>query len=182
MGFLRLRNISGAIKKVWLGGTLDLPRAYKQVPLCAKSRRFCVLGFVINGEWVYYRSDVLPFGASASVFSFIRIPRSIHHILCVYLSAIAAVFFDDFPTMTPKAGSDILKSSIPTVLSLLGWSHAKDGKKALNFTEKFNALGAEIDLSGLSRGSYKIRNKEGRVPKLIDFLSHVETRGFFRDT
>ena len=70
-------------KKVWLGGTLALSRAYKQVRLSPKSRRFCVLGFMIDGDWVYYRSEVLPFGASASVFAFIRISRSIHHILCV---------------------------------------------------------------------------------------------------
>ena len=166
-------------KNVWLGGTLDLSRAYKQVPLSPKSRRFCVLGFVVDGEWVYYRSEVLPFGASASVFA-LRISRSIHHILCAYLSAISTVFFDDFPTMTPEPGSSVLKSAISSVLSLLGWSHARDGKKALNFSEKFNALGAEVDLGCISQGCYKIRNKEGRVPKLIDFLSQVEARSFFK--
>ena len=167
-------------KSVWLGGTLDLSRAYKQVPLSPQSRKFCVLGFVINGKWVYYRSDVLPFGASASVFAFIRISRSIHHILSKYLSAICTVFFDDFPTLTPEPGSDILKSAISTVLSLLGWAHAKEGKKALNFSKQFIALGAEVDLEFLSQGSFKIKNKEGRVPKLNDFLSQVEARGFFK--
>ena len=134
-------------KKLWLGGTLDLSRAYKQVPLSAKSRRFCVLGFVIDGKWTYYRSDVLPFGASASVFSFIRISRSIH-IMCSFLSAITTVFFDDYPLMTTEAGSDVLKMAMSSVLTLLGWSHAKEGKEALNFNQKFNALGAEMDGNG----------------------------------
>ena len=117
---------------------------------------------------------------AASVFAFIRISHSIHHILTVYLSAVSAVFFDDFPTMTPEPGSNVLKSAITSVPSLLGWSRARDGKKALNFSEKFNALGAEVDLGCISQGCYKIRNKEGRVPRLIEFLSQVEARGFFK--
>ena len=36
-----------------------------------------------------------------------------------------------------------------------------------------------MDLGSISLGSFKIRNKEGRVPKLIDFLSRVEHKGYF---
>ena len=166
-------------RQCWLGGTLDLSRAYKQVPLSPDSRRFCVLGFIKDGVWTYYRSEVLPFGASASVFSFIRISRSIHHILCSFLSAIATVFFDDYPMMTTEAGSDILKLSVSSVLTMLGWKHAKHGKKMLNFAQTFTALGAEVDLSSICLGNFKLRNKEGRVPKLINFLSRVEDKGYF---
>ena len=49
----------------------------------------------------------------------------------------------------------------------------------LSFAQKFTALGAEMDLSSICLGSFKLRNKEGRVPKLVDFLSKVENRGHF---
>ncbi|CAE7338338.1 unnamed protein product [Symbiodinium sp. CCMP2592] len=37
----------------WLGRTLDLTRAYKQLAIDAESRRVCVLGFKKGEDWIY---------------------------------------------------------------------------------------------------------------------------------
>ena len=81
----------------WLGRTLDLTRVYKQLAIDERSRKVCVLGFKRGSEWIYYRSLVLPFGARASVFSFLRVSRSLHFIMAKFLTALNTVFFDDFP-------------------------------------------------------------------------------------
>ena len=66
----------------WMGRTLDLSRAYKQLGIDEKSRRLSVVGYQHEGEWKYYLNHVLPFGATASVYSFNRVSKSLHHILC----------------------------------------------------------------------------------------------------
>ena len=125
----------------WLGRTLDLTRAYKQLAISPDSRRVCVLGFKKGQEWVYYRCNVLPFGAKASVFSFLRVSRSLHFILAKYLMALNTVFFDDFPMLATGTGAPILLSSSSCILNLLGWAHAQEGEKAPGFAAVFVALG-----------------------------------------
>ena len=52
----------------WKGRTLDLSKAYKQLPISVGSRALCVLGYRHEQEWKYYTTRVLPFGATAAVF------------------------------------------------------------------------------------------------------------------
>ena len=69
----------------WRGRTLDLSRAYKQLPIGSTSRPLNVIGYWYKGSWQFYRSNVLPFGAVAAVYSFNRVSRSLHHVLCKLL-------------------------------------------------------------------------------------------------
>ena len=157
----------------WLGRTLDLTRAYKQLAISPESRRVCVLGFKRGQDWVYYRCNVLPFGAKASVFSFLRVSRSLHFILAKYLTALNTVFFDDFPMLATSTGAPILLSSSSCLLNLLGWAHAQEGEKAPGFAAVFVALGVQVSLENLSRGSFTIQNKPGRVEKLVAMIEEA---------
>ena len=56
LGGNHVKPLSPAVGKVWHGRTLDLFKAYK----------------------------VLPFGATAAVYGFNRVSRSVHHILCFF--------------------------------------------------------------------------------------------------
>ena len=159
----------------WLGRTLDLSRAYKQLAIDPASRRVCILGFQKGTSWVYYRCNVLPFGARASVFSFLRVSRSLHFIMAKYLSALNTVFFDDYPMVTTGTGSLILLKSASSVLNLLGWAHAEEGEKAPGFQQEFVALGVQISLHNLGQGKFTIRNKPGRVEKLITMIQEAAT-------
>ena len=129
------------ISSPWVGGTLDLERAYKQVPLHPDSRRFCVIGFPVGGVWHFFTSEVLPFGASASVYSFVRLSRALHHVFLKFLSSASTVYFDDFPVIEPAAGAAALKHAIAATLGILGWKFDDAGPKALSFEESFAALG-----------------------------------------
>ena len=161
----------------WLGRTLDLTRAYKQLPIHPNSRRLCVISFPVNGAWEHFCTDVLPFGAVASVYGFNRVSRSLKHILNCFLSAACLCYFDDFPTLSSKASSAILSKAMSAILHYLGWLHAEVGEKAIDFAACFAALGVKIDLSLLGRGSFIMANKEGRVDRICELLRKVSEAG-----
>ena len=65
----------------WMGRCVDLSKAYKQVPIHRKSLRHVILGFNTQEHgWKMFTNCSLPFGASASVFAFNKISRSLWHI------------------------------------------------------------------------------------------------------
>ena len=109
---------------VWVGRTLDLSRAYKQLALDEASRLLAVVGFFYKDKWLFFRSDVLPFGAIAAVYSFNRVSRSLHHLICKLLWGPCTCFYDDYPTISPRASSSLLSKSMSNMLTLLGWDHA----------------------------------------------------------
>lgn len=83
-----------AAPEKWHGRCVDLSKAYKQVAVGVKSRCFAVLlvHHPETGKPVYFVSRSLPFGASASVFSFNRISRSTHHLATVGCRVMGGVF------------------------------------------------------------------------------------------
>ncbi|CAE7226871.1 unnamed protein product [Symbiodinium sp. CCMP2592] len=161
----------------WEGGTLDLARAYKQVPIDPASRPFCVVGFPTSEGWQYYRSDVLPFGSNASVYAFLKISRALHHVLVKFLAALTTVFYDDFPIIEPAMGAPVLKSAVSAVLDCLGWAHSKDGDKALQFAGSFVALGVLVDLRGIRSAKFRLSNKPGRIDRLVEMIQQFSDEG-----
>jgi len=59
----------------WLDRTLDLTKAYKQVPLCPEAQALCVLGYFHEYQWKYYTTPRLPPGATSAVCAFNKISR-----------------------------------------------------------------------------------------------------------
>ena len=165
-------GLKGPVDKVartqnWLGRTLDLSKAYKQVPL----------GYFHENRWKYYTTSRLPFGATSAVYTFNRISRSIHHILCSFLHVVCTCFYDDFPALSSQFGAGLVSKSMSLVLNLLGWDHAQIGVKATDFAEEFAALGVTIDLRGLHLGRFVLANKEGRVQKIVQMLHQLKQQG-----
>ena len=175
-------NLRGPVHEVartqnWLGRTLDLSKAYKQVPLCPEAQALCVLGYFHENQWMYYTTSRLPFGATSAVYTFNRISRSIHHILCSFLHVVCTCFYDDFPALSSQFGASLVSKSMSLVLNLLGWDHAQVGVKATDFANEFAALGVTIKLQELHLGSFVLANKEGRVPKIIRMLRTLKEQG-----
>lgn len=162
----------------WMGRTLDLSRAYKQLGIDEKSRRLSVVGYQHLDTWKYFLNHVLPFGAAASVYSFNRVSKSLHHIICKLLFSLSTCFYDDFPTISPKASASILTKSLSAVLNLLGWDHAQVGSKAIDFASDFAALGITVCLKQLHRGSFVLANKPGRIERICNMLREVINDGF----
>jgi len=161
----------------WLGRTLDLSKAYKQVPLSEEAQSLCVLGYFHDNQWKYYTTSRLPFGATSAVYSFNRISRSIHHILCRFLHVVCTCFYDDFPALSSQFGAGLASKSMSLLLNLLGWDHAQVGVKATDFASEFAALGITVKLQELHLGSFTLANKEGRVPKIVEMLRKLKSQG-----
>ena len=175
-------SLKGPVNEVartqsWLGRTLDLSKAYKQVPLCPEAQALCVLGYFHENPWKYYTTSRLPFGATSAVYTFNRISRSIHHILCSFLHVVCTCFYDDFPALSSQFGASLVSKSMSLSLNLLGWDHAQVGVKATDFANEFAALGVTIRLQELHLGRFVLANKEGRVPKIVQMLHQLKQQG-----
>lgn len=162
---------------LWSGRTLDLSRAYKQLAVDVHSRPVNIVGFKYRNKWLFYRSNVLPFGSTASVYAFNRVSRSLHFLLCKLLWTVATCFYDDFPVVSPTESAGILSKSMTALLDMLGWDHAKLGTKAADFASDFNALGIQVQLANLHRGSFIMANKPGRVERIVRMLEQVAKDG-----
>ena len=136
-----------------------------------------MIGYWYEDKWLFFRSNVLPFGATAAVYSFNRVSRSLHHILCKLLWCPCTCFYDDFPTVSPSSSASLLTKALTAILNLLGWDHAQVGSKALDFAADFNALGISVQLKQLHVGSFVLANKEGRIDRICRMLEQVECEG-----
>ena len=157
------------------GRCLDLSKAYKQVPVSSKS---LPLGVILvhdpkSGEPVFFTTASMPFGCSASVFSFNRISRSLLHLLCHLLSIVSGVFYDDYALLETASCCGMASKAACSLLDQLGWLYARDDDKGKDFDESFSLLGARIDLSELHDGYLQVSNKPGRKLKLLEMLDGV---------
>ena len=123
----------------WRGRCVDLSKAYKQVPVSTGSRPFAVLmvHHFETGRPVYFISNSLPFGASASVFGFNRISRSLWHAASVCCGMMGGVFYDDFPFIEPAPLCTLASHSFEGLLKALGWRYSDDPKKSHPFETSF---------------------------------------------
>ncbi|CAL1153270.1 unnamed protein product, partial [Cladocopium goreaui] len=136
----------------WMGKTFDLSKAYKQLAILPAHQQHAVVGFPVSGTWRFYRSISLPFGCTGSVYGFVRVSQAIWYIVTKLLSAISSHYFDDFPTLERAPGCRVLSLAFSAVLDMLGWEHAKEGDKALNFAGAFDLLGVNFNLALTPKG------------------------------
>ena len=160
---------------VWKGKCLDLEKAYRQVPVSSDSLAYSV-ALVHDGEGrvQYFVSQSLPFGACSSVYAFNRISHSLKFLVQKLLKGILTVFYDDFPILEPAVSAALFDGMVSKFLSILGWQHATTGKKGLSFAEAFDVLGATVDLKNISAGALEVRNKEGRLDRIVRLITEAK--------
>ena len=158
--------------------TVDLKRAYKQVPL-HPSHNHMVVVFQSTGknQKEFYLCNSLLFGLSASVFSFVRIARSLWFILSKVLNLPLGNYFDDYPVFSTESTASSTDTFAGEVLDILGWDFAREGCKGVSFSSTFNVLGAQMDVSCLHQGTVVLANKVERIEKLLSRLRRVEESG-----
>ena len=161
----------------WLGKTFDLSKAYKQLAVQESHQHLSVVGFQYHGRWLFYKSVALPFGATGSVYSFVRMSRAIWHIITTGLHAVVPHYFDDYPTFECASGAKVLSLAIESLLDELGWQYAKEGVKALSFGEAFDALGVTFNLTELHMSKLTVQNKQGRIDKICCILEAIAAKG-----
>ncbi|CAJ1451490.1 unnamed protein product [Effrenium voratum] len=166
----------GVPREPWMGRTLDLKQAYKQLAVSPAHGRFAIVAFPIRGVWRFYRSLVLPFGATGSVYGFTRVSRALWHVLITFFHFVSSHYFDDFPILEPASGCGLASKILSSVLQLLGWAHA-EGEKAVDFARTFTALGVTFSLERFPQGQLEVCNKEGRVEAIVSMLKEIKAAG-----
>ena len=161
----------------WVGKCLDLSKAYKQLPLLPAHQELAVVYFKgPNERHNFFVPNSLMFGATAAVFGFNRTSKALWYLLSRYLLIPTAVYFDDFVLFVPEEISTEVDAIASSFLHLLGWDHNLTGQKGQPFKVSFDVLGATLDLSDLQNGKLGLRNKEGRLEKILKKLDEIQQR------
>ena len=151
----------------WVGKTIDLSSAYRQLGISPNSRWVSYIAVYdpSSKSAKIYSMRALPFGASRSVYSFLRVAHSLWWLGCVSLKFPWSSFFDDFITLRRRCEVDTMEIATGQVFRLLGWM-VSEGDKSLPFASSFKALGVEIDCSRWSSGLVLFRNTQKRIDEL----------------
>ena len=158
----------------WLGKCLDLSKAYKQMGVLPEHRYLSVIFFHdAEGKPRFYVSNSLMFGATAAVYSFNRVSRSLWFLLNRMLLIPCGVFYDDFPMFSPEELAGDADQSASELLGLLGWKHARTGPKGKPFESCFNVLGCSLKLNRLVAGEVVLENKQGRLERIFAQLDEI---------
>ena len=159
--------------RMFVGRTLDLKSAYKQLPCHPQSLWTSVL-VVWNPvlcSHSFFISRALMFGSTASVYAFNRCARAIWHISCRWLKLVVTQFYDDFPSLDIKALSLTAYASFTALLKALGWLVSTTKDKPFN--DVFQMLGVQMELSNLLKGTLVVSNLESRLTELKQALSRI---------
>ena len=159
--------------------TFDLKSAYRQIAVCKEHLKYAYFS-VYNcevGAAEIYQLLTSPFGATHSVYSFLRLAKMIHFAACKALHWINTNFYDDFVLLSKPGCSASAGNSMELLLMLLGWEYAKEGKKATQFASVCKALGVEFDFSRSEQRLLTICNTEQRKTDLIVRISEILEAG-----
>ena len=140
---------------------MDLSKAYRQVALHKAD------------DWAFFVSRSIPFGASASVFSFNKITRALWSALVRKFGLLVCVFFDDFPVFEFEPLQHSTSQLLHSFFDCLGWLHATSGKKAEDFSQTMTVLGVTLDLSQVWGGNVKVANKAGRLDRILEIAKNL---------
>ena len=161
------------------GRTYDLTSAYKQFGVNSACRDFIRLALrrPDSKEPLLLGLNSMPFGAVASVSSFLRISIALWMIGLRLLKIVWTCFFDDFSVVTRKCLESSAAWAVESLFKLLGIHFAESGKKAVAFAPCFKMLGLEVDLSGGSAGKVLIGHTEERRTELCNFIDGILESG-----
>lgn len=162
-----------------LGRSFDLKSAYKQLAV-AKSSLSCAFVAVYNprsGKAELFQLLAAPFGATRSVYSFLRISNAIWYIGVKALDIIWSCFFDDYVSFCRDEHVSNTRMTVCLLFRLLGWKFAEEGDKAEDFAKEFGALGIRIMLEESATGVVKFTNTERRAAELKSIINTIIGKG-----
>ena len=161
-----------------VGRTLDLDAAYKQM-LVAKESLWCSVIAVEdnNGDKQLFVSDVLPFGASASVFAFNRLARALQLIGERLFGLIWLNYFDDYPQLDIAASGSDAQHAAERLFDLVGWRFSTKDSKRQPIASTFDVLGVSFDFKDCPRGRFVVKNKKARIEQVVSEIDDVLRSG-----
>ena len=165
-------------KPLLLGRGVDLSKAYKQAGVAPQSARHSILGVRSEtGVWKFFFSKSLPFGATSSVFAFNKITRGIWTILVRKFHLLTTVFYDDFPMLEFDPMAATTTNVVQHLLDLLGWKHATNGKKSVDFSGTMQVLGVSFNLESFWDNQTTVANRPSRVQRILEMLASYSNKG-----
>ena len=157
------------------GRAYDLRSAYRQLPVSLRSLRH---SFVAHWNSHSGKAEIdqllaLPFGASRSVYGFLRVVTSVWWIGCKALSLVWSVFFDDFVTASRQVDVRHTEAAATALFKLLGWEYDECDEKATEFSDVFKALGVSSNLTSTEHGQVMLSNAPSRIEELVQVISGI---------
>ena len=162
-----------------VGRTLDLESAYKQIPLAESSKWTAVLKIFnvdISADQLFV-CEVLPFGASASVYAFNRFARALRTIGSRLFLLMWSNYFDDFPQLDIQVTQDHSQKTAEMFLQMLGWRVSMKDTKRKPFAKKYEALGVMFDFTESAAGCIHVANKPSRVATIEKTVKDILESG-----
>ena len=169
-----LDSTEGAACPALVGRTFDLKHAYKQFGVDEWHSKF--LNIAVRkpgGSYGLFKVYALPFGASGSVTSFLRVACSIAYIGTYGLDITWTSFFDDFTVLCTQEEADNVGWYVESLFKLLGVEYAATGDKAPPFQSAFKSLGLIIDVSTVNSGTFSIQHTSKRRDELLNSLRSI---------
>ena len=174
-----LREINiGDRSNRWLGKTFDLASAYRQM-IVSETSAWAAYIAVYNPDTdraEIYQMKALPFGATKSVYSFLRVAHSLWYLGAKGLGLIWSSYFDDFICLSRETCATIVSGCVQTFFDLLGWK-VSGGDKDLPFNSIFKALGVQISLDNWTKGVVLMQNTEKRIVELSGCIDKALKEG-----
>ena len=172
-----LSNASPGRKLALVGRTFDLKSAYKQFGVDAEHQKTLrIAQRHPEGGVRFFSVQSLPFGATASVSSFLRIAASIKFIGTAGLRLVWTNFFDDYTAISTPETAQEVTFCVESLLKVLGVRFAGTGPKAPDFSAKFKSLGLEVDLTSTHDGTFSMGHTEKRCAELLETIQQVLSR------
>ena len=173
---MELLKVSG--DQQWLGKTIDLSSAYRQLGVSPESKwvSYVAVFDPRTRKPLIFAMRALPFGASNSVYSFLRVAHSLWWLGCKALHLIWNNFFDDFITLARSQEAELVSIAAQHFFKLLGWAVSLGGKDR-PFDQKFKALGVEIDCTQWLKGLVSFANTGKRIEELVASIDKILAAG-----
>ena len=176
--FLRSPQVPARARKL-LGRCFDLKSAYRQLAVSPQDMdvaRVAVWNPLAKRVEIL-QLRALPFGASASVWGFIRLALALWaagtQLLCIPWTT----FYDDYSVVTLEEDVRSLQASVFLFFQLLGWKVATDGGKASPFCQVFQSLGVVFDLTKAPQRIVLVSNTEARRIEVRRWCKETLNRG-----
>ena len=152
----------------WLGRSLDLAKAYRQLAFKPSGRWAGVVSVFdpVARRAALFPSVAMLFGGTSAVYAFNRASRCLWFLGCRLLRVVWFCYYDDYPMLELEALSKTAHLGVELMMKLLGWKYAEEGSKNKPFDVSFETLGAVIVLSHLPIGEAFVTNKPERIENL----------------
>ena len=161
------------------GRSFDLKSAYKQLAIGESSLQFAFVAIFnpYKKRAELYQLLAAPFGATRSVYSFLRISHAIWFTGVKALKIMWSVFFDDYVVFSQKLHVKSTEATVELLFRLLGWKFAEEGEKATCFGDDFSALGVRLNLENANLGKVSFINTEKRITELTSAIEDIIRKG-----